>query len=133
MDRKQEHREYNKKRITTPELRQTLLDCIKARQQRIKEWLQAKKQTLKCCRCSENFWGCLDFHHLDPNTKDKEISKVVRDGWSIPRIELEITKCIVLCANCHRKQHMYLDGKVTWQEVFPELPEPSNVTTASTT
>lgn len=63
------------------------------------------KQTLKCSRCPENHVSCLDFHHRDPNEKTINVGDAVRRGWSITRIVEEITKCDILCANCHRKLH----------------------------
>lgn len=49
---------------------------------------------------------CLEFHHII-NPKDKEFSpaNAYSWGWGIERIKKEISKCIVLCANCHRKLH----------------------------
>jgi hypothetical protein len=35
--------------------------------------------------------------------KDLAITRMVTGGWSIARIEAEIRKCRVYCANCHRK------------------------------
>jgi len=56
------------------------------------------------CKCGENYSACLEFHH---NIKSKEIniSDAISRGWSMERIMKEIEKCIVLCANCHRKLH----------------------------
>lgn len=51
--------------------------------------------------CGETEMACLDFHHL--GDKDKTISQM--RGMSDKRVLEEIAKCIVLCANCHRKVH----------------------------
>lgn len=64
------------------------------------------KKTLKCARCPEADWVCLDFHHLDPAEKDEAVSKLAeRVSWE--RLMEEVKKCIVLCANCHRKEHAH--------------------------
>lgn len=56
-----------------------------------------------CTRCPENHPACLDFHHLDPTIKEFSISG--QRGCSLETLQAEIAKCIVLCANCHRKEH----------------------------
>lgn len=67
-------------------------------------WLKEYKSTLTCSKCPENHPSCLEFHHIDPNSKLGNISEEVRN-WSIDRLKTELQKCIVLCANCHRKEH----------------------------
>ena len=57
-----------------------------------------------CCLCDETDIRCLDFHHLDPDTKDDMVSTL----WGLKddtRLLREIAKCAVVCANCHRKIH----------------------------
>lgn len=56
-----------------------------------------------CSMCQEMDPCCLDFHHLNPKEKDLSLSRGVNNGWSIDRIQKEIDKCILVCANCHRK------------------------------
>ena len=68
---------------------------------------QEFKSTLYCAHCGENEPECLDFHHLDPSQKDRSVSKGM-SSWSYDRVMAEIQKCIVLCANCHRKEHKRL-------------------------
>lgn len=58
-----------------------------------------------CARCGENDQDCLDWHHIDPKTKKQRVYRFAADGYSIDRIMKEIDKCIVLCSNCHRKEH----------------------------
>lgn len=65
------------------------------------------KDILFCSRCPEKDKRCLDFHHTDPSKKDETISRLIRAG-SKKRLEEEMKKCIVLCANCHRKEHASL-------------------------
>lgn len=45
-----------------------------------------------------------DFHHIHPNEKDFNISKFRATTWN-KKIENELDKCVLLCANCHRKRH----------------------------
>lgn len=55
-----------------------------------------------CVRCGENHPSCLDFHHPDDN---KELTIGGPGDHGYLRVKKEIEKCIVLCANCHRKHH----------------------------
>ena len=54
-----------------------------------------------CVKCGENHPAALDFHHTDPTQKEIAISAAT----SRKVILAEVEKCIVLCANCHRKLH----------------------------
>ena len=45
----------------------------------------------------------LDFHHLDPSTKLKEVAKM--ESFSFDKIIEEINKCVVVCKNCHADVH----------------------------
>lgn len=56
-----------------------------------------------CLCCSENDPVALDFHHLDEKTKDGNVSDLFRYGKK--KLMREIEKCVILCANCHRKVH----------------------------
>lgn len=44
-----------------------------------------------------------DFHHTDADTKDFKISSIIHYSWA--KVEIELDKCILLCANCHRILH----------------------------
>jgi len=68
-------------------------------------WLREYKSTLSCVRCGQDHPATLDFHHRDPSEKEVLISKITLKGWSIERMMIEINKCDVLCANCHRILH----------------------------
>ena len=70
-----------------------------------REWYIDYKSTLKCSICDENHPACLDFHHEDRDIKESEIARLAGHTFSIEYIMVEINKCIVLCANCHRKHH----------------------------
>lgn len=67
--------------------------------------LHLYKLQLKCERCPESEPCCLDFHHRDPSQKKFEVANAVSQNRTFKRVMEEIDKCMVLCANCHRKQH----------------------------
>ncbi len=64
----------------------------------------------KCQGCGLVDHPCVyDFHHKNPSQKDFAISSSGNcRSWD--RIKAELKKCILLCSNCHRKEHHSLDG-----------------------
>lgn len=79
----------------------------KANKEKAKAQWRQFKATLKCALCSENHPSALDFHHVVRQSDNKKVYKLVKDGMFKQAI-LEIrNKCVVLCANCHRKGHYY--------------------------
>ena len=73
----------------------------------LKEYISNIKHTSECVKCGEGDVACLDFHHIDGETKSYDIASTPTRGISIERLNLELKKCIVLCSNCHRKLHYY--------------------------
>lgn len=49
----------------------------------------------------------LEFHHIDPEQKDFGIGA---KGYtrSFEKVKIELDKCVMLCANCHREEHVRL-------------------------
>lgn len=78
-------------------------DRKKALRQEFKEW----KSTLSCVMCGEDDSECLEFHHVDPATKDVNPADLLRDrSWSMERMKKTLMEtCLCVCANCHRKIH----------------------------
>ena len=57
------------------------------------------KRGCACCGYSDHA-AALDFDHIDPKTKVRDIAQM--HTVSVEKLKLEISKCQVLCANCHR-------------------------------
>lgn len=74
--------------------------------EKIKEFLILEKSK-GCVICKENCIPCLEFHHLDPESKRMNVATMFLWG-SLNKVREEINKCILLCANCHRKVHYNL-------------------------
>ena len=73
---------------------------IKERMEIVRQYIiEVKRQG--CSRRSEKHSACIDFHHT--RGKDLIVSKMW--SYSLERVKQEIDKCILLCANCHRKEH----------------------------
>lgn len=61
---------------------------------------------LECSICGYNKCKqALDFHHVDENSKDYNISQFRSSGISRIKLREELQKCILVCANCHREIH----------------------------
>lgn len=55
-----------------------------------------------CIDCGESDLRCLDFDHVF-GEKIECISQMALNAVSIQTLQLEMNKCEVRCANCHRK------------------------------
>ena len=71
-----------------------------------------------CVDCGERDPCVLEFDHVR-GTKHQNISVMVQGRYAISRIQEEIEKCAVRCANCHRRKtitqfsfYQYLDPKL---------------------
>ena len=82
---------------------QTNLTRVKNYKRQNKDWFFEMKDNLSCCVCKESDSSCLDFHHIDEEDKDFNISNYSEASKN--KLIGEINKCACLCANCHRKYH----------------------------
>lgn len=102
-----ERRSYNQQYHHDWYLKNRAAQMAQAKQQRkaMKSWLDEIRSGLQCARCPESHPACLDFHHRDATQKEFSVGNALRLGWGKERILAEIAKCVVLCSNCHRKEH----------------------------
>lgn len=73
------------------------------------DWRRRQKEKLveykggKCEKCGYNkSIQALQFHHLNPEEKDFNISG---KSYSFKRIKKEVDKCMLVCSNCHIEIH----------------------------
>lgn len=60
-----------------------------------------------CSKCGYNKCiAALEFHHVNPDTKDKDYFN--SRGGLTESLKTELDKCVLLCANCHREEHHLL-------------------------
>lgn len=72
------------------------------RVERNKKFVYAWLQNHPCVDCKEDDPIVLEFDHL--GDKAGEIYQMAADGLALQRIECEIAKCEVVCANCHKRR-----------------------------
>ena len=102
-------KEYQKKWYAVPENRESHYRAVrkseKERVKRIKKWVDDYKTTRGCKNCGYKEQSCaLDFDHRDGEVKLFNVAAAIHRG-SIKRVQEEVAKCDVLCANCHRIRH----------------------------
>lgn len=86
LNNKSDYRDSKKK--STNVLRVYVLDYLK---------------THTCIDCPETNPVCLDFDHVY-GIKSRNIAELIHAGVSLENLKLEMDKCVVRCANCHRKK-----------------------------
>lgn len=106
--RKAYYREYNKGWYQRH--RERLLEKRRQHNEELRQWLRRYKSRLRCAECSESHPACIQFHHRDREEKSFTIGQIIgrRRYISLKKLEKEISKCDILCGNCHAKLH--------WQE-----------------
>ena len=102
-------KEYQKKWYAIPENRQAHCKAVrkaeKERAKKVKQWVNDYKLKTGCKVCGfRKHPSALDFDHRDAKHKLFNIASAVHRG-SLKRIQDEVLKCDVLCANHHRMRH----------------------------
>lgn len=83
----------------------------------IKAYIRDLKERTPCMDCDGSFpWFVMDFDHVN-GKKSSEISLMVKNGMAKWRILSEITKCQIVCANCHRIRTFERAGLAPEQEL----------------
>lgn len=96
-------REANKRRSEcSKQKRRDHLNRIRSDKRKL---IESYKDDKSCKYCDECENACLEFHHLNPNEKDFQISRAVSSGKTWEEILIEIEKCDIVCSNCHKKIH----------------------------
>jgi hypothetical protein len=106
--------------------RQYYLDKSRERRRRIiaenRAWLVEYLLTHPCVDCGATDIRVLEFDHRDRTTKVVAVSVLARGGHSLERVQAEVERCEVRCANCHRiRTHQQrVGGAATWQSTSAE-------------
>jgi hypothetical protein len=60
----------------------------------------------QCCDCGyKKNIAALEFHHLNPEEKSFGIDLRKCSNLHWDKLVEEVSKCILICANCHRERH----------------------------
>lgn len=95
-------REYGRKHYR--ENKQRYFDKSKKRRQALLA-LVAEHKARPCMDCGQSYpHYVMDLDHREPEHKVMNLARMASNGWSQERILAEITKCDVVCANCHRER-----------------------------
>lgn len=76
----------------------------------------------QCVDCGDRRIVVLDFDHV--GAKTAHVTELARRGYSLSRLEAEVTRCEVRCANCHRRRTMASRALQAEPRAF-EVSEPS--------
>lgn len=68
------------------------------------EAMQNKGGKCEICGYDKNI-SALEFHHIDPTTKEFQIDLRHFSNTNLEKLQNELDKCILICANCHRELH----------------------------
>ena len=81
-----------------------MVQAVSRRRRKLREMSRDYKGG-KCVLCGyTKCLGALEFHHVDPSQKDFALSvKGLTRSWE--KIQAELDKCVLVCANCHREVH----------------------------
>lgn len=78
-------------------------DRFKVRRQEMVRWFRDLKSAIGCSVCPEKDSWCIDLHHV--HDKEGGLTPMIYSLRAESRIRAELSKCIPLCSNCHRKLH----------------------------
>ena len=95
---------------------------------KLKEWYINYKKSSPCPICDESRPSVLEAHHVYPEHKSFSMHEGVKTGISIRRLEIEASKCVIVCCRCHRLYHTnsFNDEELEiWNELIKKFDENS--------
>lgn len=102
-NRERVNREKRERSASDPEYRTQKLRDAQERRSRNRAIVNAYKLEKGCARCGfKAHPAAMDLHHRDGDSKEFGISGRIA---SVEKLVVEMKKCEVLCANCHRIHH----------------------------
>jgi len=86
----------------------------------------------KCSVCDNTYpQEIFEFHHLKPETKEFNLGRIRSNCFSWERIVIELRKCIMVCANCHRLiENNYIEVPLNpkrFNEKYTDYKKNSNI------
>jgi hypothetical protein len=75
------------------------------RRSRLRDWVNEQKAKIGCEGCDVTDPTVLDPHHTDGAEKTMALVEMVTYGYRRERLAEELSNCVILCANCHRRAH----------------------------
>ena len=97
-------------------------------QEEIKAWILDYLSTYPCIDCGEKDPVVLEFDHRGNEGKSADISVMKRQKKTLEKIKLEVAKCDVRCANCHRRKTA---KKQNWYKSFAPVAQPGQERSAT--
>jgi hypothetical protein len=83
-----------------PDFREKSNKRSKRIRDRNREYIHDLLKKSKCVDCGDTRWQVLEFDHL--REKKNNVSSMMKNNSSIAKLQAEIDKCEIVCANCHR-------------------------------
>lgn len=71
--------------------------------QEVKKYIWEYLSTHSCIDCGEKDIIVLEFDHKQDD-KFREIGKMVSGRYSLEKVKIEVQKCEIRCADCHRRK-----------------------------
>lgn len=92
------HRYYEKNKV---EMKRRAYAFMQKARKRNREFLNGYLSSHPCVDCGFSDIRALEFDHVR-GEKEHNVSNMVNRAYSIESLQVEIDKCEVRCANCHR-------------------------------
>lgn len=86
------------------------MNCNDYKSQKLKglkrklELIESRGGKCEICGYNKNI-ATLEFHHINPDEKEFQLDMRHLSNTSLEKLQSEVSKCQLLCANCHREVH----------------------------
>jgi len=97
-------------------------EITKRRREEADRFLYEYLSYQKCVDCGEYDFSVLTFDHVR-GKKRMDVSRMASEGYSIQAILEEISKCEVVCFNCHMRREQQRRGSGRFERFWPKWPE----------